>query len=255
MEKRLLIIQNVSRERPGFITHYLEELGIAFDRVDLQRGDKIPDVRQYDAMFVLGGPDSANDTTEKMQREIAVVKEWLLLDRPYLGICLGHQVLAKAAGADVVACPKKEIGFRNDLDELHTIRLTEEGRQDPLFRGILETEQTVFQLHGEMVKANDMIRILATGDNCPVQAIRIGERAYGVQFHFELTRAMLDIWLTEDPDLRTLPKEAVDEDFDRHAKEHLRFGMQLFTNFLTIAGFVPGTTTLYENTLSTYHQA
>src|SRR2546421_8243566 len=83
-----LLIKNITREGPGLLENLLTSHSIAFDLIDLNQGEKIPPLFSYDAIFVFGGPDSANDQTAKMSRELACVKEVLDHQIPYLGICL-----------------------------------------------------------------------------------------------------------------------------------------------------------------------
>lgn len=235
--KKLLILQNVSRERPGFILCVLRELDIAFDVVDLEKGMKVLDLDQYCSMIVLGGPDSANDETEKMKNEIAVVEEWLKLDRPYLGICLGLQVLVKATGGIVKESTIKEVGFRDPHGEYFGVSLTPEGIRDPLLAHVSEKFH-VFQLHGEMVEIGENMVLLGTGEHCQNQIVRVGEYSYGLQCHVELTEEMLKIWLEEDNDLKDANQKEILKDFEFLKEEHERVGKQIFTNFLTLTGVV-----------------
>jgi GMP synthase-like glutamine amidotransferase len=234
---KILIIQNVTRERPGFILCVLRELGIAFDVVDLQKGMEIPELDQYCAMIVLGGPDSVNDENEKMQKEVATVQEWLTLDRPYLGICLGLQVLIKATGGNVVDSTLKEVGFRDPHDEFFGVVLTEEGKCDPFLRNVPD-QFHVFQFHGEMVELGDNMVLLGRGKHCENQIVRVGKQSYGLQCHVELTEEMLKIWLSEDNDLKSANHSQILGDFETLKAEHERVGKQIFTNFLMLTGVV-----------------
>src|SRR3954468_16146854 len=99
---RVLIVKNVTREGPGLLTGLLDHHEIGYDVVDLNRGDALPDPTSYAALVVLGGPDSANDQTAKMATELPAVKKAVEAGMPYLGICLGLQVLVRAMGGKVV---------------------------------------------------------------------------------------------------------------------------------------------------------
>ena len=108
---------------------------------------------------------------------------------PLLGICLGAQLLAKALGASVYRNPVKEIGFRN-------VELTAAAGGDRLFGGRGPAE-TVFLWHADTFDLPRGAVRLARGEQCPEQAFRYGESAYGVQFHVEMTPELLEAWLRE----------------------------------------------------------
>lgn len=233
--KKILIIQHVSRERPGFILCVLRDLGIDFDVIDLQKGMRIPSFDGYCALIVLGGLDSAND--EHMRDELERIREWLTLDRPYLGICLGLQVLVKAVGGVVTNSPIPEIGFRDPDGEFFAVSLTQDGAEDPLLKDV-PANFHVFQLHNEMVEVADGMTLLGRGKHCENQIVRVGEHSYGLQCHVELTEEMLKIWLSEDNELKHANREEILSDFEQLQEEHERVGKQLFTNFLTLSGVV-----------------
>lgn len=94
----LLIVKNITREAPGLLARVLDEHNISYDVVDLDKGEPFPSPLTYKALVVLGGPDSANDATDKMQQELDQVRAAFTAGLPYLGICLGLQVGVKAAG-------------------------------------------------------------------------------------------------------------------------------------------------------------
>jgi GMP synthase-like glutamine amidotransferase len=236
MEKVILIVKNITREDPGLLEKELKERGIGYAIADLHQGRNFPPVENYGAVVVLGGPDSANDENEKMENELARIREVIAAKIPYLGICLGLQTLVKAAGGKVVKSPTKEVGFIDPENNNFTVELTDEGKQDPLFEG-LDDIFKVFHLHGETVELTDEMVLLAVGKFCRNQIARVGENAYGMQCHFELTPEMFDTWINEDPDLLQFDKEQLRANFEAIRDEYTRVGMQLFKNFLKIAGF------------------
>lgn len=236
MEKEVLIIKNITREGPGLLEVELTERGIGYTVTDLNQGQNFPSVENYGAVVVLGGPDSANDENEKMENELARIREAIGTKIPYLGICLGLQTLVKAAGGKVVKSPTKEVGFIDPEGNNFTVELTEEGKQDPLFEGLDQTFN-VFHLHGETVELTDDMVLLAVGKFCRNQIAKVGENAYGIQCHFELTPEMFETWIDEDPDLLQLDKEQLRANFEAIRAEYTRVGRQLFKNFLKIAGF------------------
>jgi GMP synthase (glutamine-hydrolysing) len=233
----VLIVQNISRERPGLLTQVLKSENVAFDVVDLDQGQPFPPVSEYKALVVLGGPDSANDTTPKMTAELARIKEGLDAGIPYLGICLGLQTLVKAAGGEVVQSEVKEAGFMDPDNNQHTVALTEEGKSDPLLAGLPEVLD-VFQLHGETVELMTGMTVLATGKFCRNQIVKVAPRAYGIQPHFEVTPEMLAVWAEQDPDLTPIGTDKLLADFGAIEQSYTTIGQTLLRNFLRIANLV-----------------
>lgn len=233
----LLIVKNISREGPGLLEVILADHNISYTLVDLAKGEAFPSPLGYKALVVLGGPDSANDTTDKMLGELAQVKLALENSIPYLGICLGLQVGVKAAGGNVVPGTQKEIGFINPAGEQYAVTLTAAGKQDPLFAD-LTSPLKVFQLHGEVVELTDTMTLLATASGCPNQIVKIADKAYGIQSHFELTDEMLQLWATEDPDLTPIGYDKLKKDFEAIRAEYTDIGETLLHNFLRMAGLL-----------------
>jgi GMP synthase (glutamine-hydrolysing) len=237
LTKEILIIKNITREGPGIIEQILKDKAIKYTIEDLSSRHSVKHPEKFGAVIVLGGPDSANDKNKKMLEELAFISEVLKAKIPYLGICLGMQTLVKAAGGEVVKSPVKEVGFREPEGELFNVKLTEEGKNDPLFNGMADSFN-VFQLHGETVILTENMKLLAFGKFCRNQIARIGPTAYGIQCHFELTPEMFDDWINEDSDLKLLNKERLWSDFESLKNQYLKTGNQLFINFLKIAGLI-----------------
>lgn len=236
MGKEVLLVKNITREGPGLLEEVLEERGVGYKIVDLHQGQNFPPVENYGAVVVHGGPDSANDENEKMEKELARIREAIAANIPYLGICLGLQTLVKAAGGKVVKSPTKEVGFIDPEGSNFSVELTEEGKKDPLFEG-LDDSFNVFHLHGETVELTDDMVLLAVGKFCRNQIAKVGSNAYGIQCHFELTPEMFETWINEDPDLLQLNKEVLRANFEAIKAKYTQVGRQLFQNFLKVAGF------------------
>jgi GMP synthase-like glutamine amidotransferase len=235
--KEILIIKNITREDSGLLGEIIAGNGIKNKVIDLSLGEKLPPAEKYAAVVVLGGPDSANDLNTKMKDELAFISKVLTLNIPYLGICLGLQTMVKAAGGEVVKSPVKETGFRDENRHLFKILLNDDGRRDPLFEGIGDPFN-VFHLHGETVILTEKMKLLATGNACLNQIVRIGHGAYGIQCHFELTEPMFERWINEDPDLQLLDRNELQNDFRALRELYFHTGYKLFRNFLSIAGFL-----------------
>ena len=188
---RFLVFQHLNIEHPGIFRRCFSERGIAWDTVELDRGEAIPnDLTGYDALAVFGGP---MDVWEEslypwLVTEKAAIRRWVEEQkRPYLGICLGHQLLASSLGGMVSKMPAPEVGIVG-------VGLTEAGRSDPLMKGI-PFHTRVLQWHGAEVSALPRGGvILAQNDTCPIQSFRIGEHAYGVQFHVEIEPETVGMW-------------------------------------------------------------
>ncbi|HTL47940.1 MAG TPA: type 1 glutamine amidotransferase [Verrucomicrobiae bacterium] len=235
---KALLVKNITREGPGLIEGVLRELKIPFDLVDLDAGDRMPRFDGYGILIVFGGPDSANDETPKIQEELVRIRQWLDSGRPYLGICLGLQLMVKALGGEVYKNPVKELGFTDPEGKSYLVELTDEGLRDPLFVKFRERAFRVFQLHGETVKPAPGAVVLGTGKHCRHQVVRAGKNAYGIQCHFELTPALLEDWAASDPDLLSLAPGSVLSDYVRVRGEYERVGKQLMLNFFSLAAGV-----------------
>lgn len=233
--KPVLIVKNISREGPGAISVFLETAGQPYRVIDLSRGEAWPDLPEYSALVVLGGPDSANDAAPRIQEEIRKIRLWIESGRPYLGICLGLQLMVKAMGGSVERNPVKEIGFSDPEGADYTVELTGEGRQDMLFEG-LPASFSVFQLHGETVdfKEGGSFARLASGRHCLNQIVRYGTLAYGFQGHFELIPELLDVWKREDPDLQPLDGEALKSKMQSMQRAYASTARAILENFFNL---------------------
>jgi len=237
MVKNVLIIKNSTLEGPGLIEHVLMENDICWDIIDLESGDEYPAFKKYKAVFVLGGPDSANDKTLKIQEELKKIGQVLDLGIPYLGICLGMQLLIKANKGKVERCSISEIGWKDLDNKYFKVSLTEEGQKDPLFSGI-EGSLRVFHLHNETIRLSRSTRLLGTGSYCKNQIVNNGSKSYGIQGHIELTKTMLVDWVTYITDFKHLKKDSIVEDYFKLQSEYEKVGKRVIENFLRISKLI-----------------
>jgi len=165
----------------------LLERGAELHRVELDEGEPLPDWREFDAIVAMGGPMSATDDAELpwLTAEKKLIGEAVQGGVPFWGVCLGVQLLAASLGARVYPGPEPEVG-------LLPVTLTNEAREDPVFCAVPDDLVTL-QWHGDTFDLPvDAVR-LAGSPAYPNQAFRV-ERAYGVQFHLEVSGDMAREW-------------------------------------------------------------
>jgi GMP synthase-like glutamine amidotransferase len=161
--------------------------GYHIEKMNAQNEPVSTSPRGYDAIVILGGPMAIYDNLPYLQKEQELIRNAIKNDTPVLGICLGSQLIAQAAGGHVYKAKKKEIGW-------HNVYLTPSSRND-LFRGITQEMIRVFQWHGDTYDLPANVKILAYSDLYP-QAFRIGS-AVGIQFHFEVDEPLIRTWIKE----------------------------------------------------------
>jgi GMP synthase-like glutamine amidotransferase len=188
---RVFAFRHVPFEDLGLIRASLEERGISIEYADLFRpGAPVPDITQAAGLIFMGGPMSANDDLPWLRQELQLISRAVDRRQPVLGVCLGAQLIAKALGSRVYRNAVKEIGWFD-------IHLTEAGARDALFAGIGPVE-TVFHWHGETFDLPPGAEWLAYSEACRNQAFRAGANTYGLQFHLEVTPAMIEDWCARD---------------------------------------------------------
>jgi len=205
---RVLAFRHAPFEHLGWIAKALDEHGVAYDYADLYRepgGDSC--VTNADALIFMGGAMSANDDLPYIRRELLLIRQAIAVAKPVLGVCLGAQLIARALGARVSMNAVKEIGWA-------PVTFTEAARRDPLLAGF-DGPETIFHWHGETFELPEGATLLAASAACYNQAFRVGDRTYGLQFHLEVSPAMIAQWCAEDANCGD--KREVTEPIDPHA--------------------------------------
>ncbi len=184
---KVLVFQHVVSEHPGSFRDIMAMRGCRIHQVELDAGAPIPPLDSFDILLVMGGPMDVweEEKFPWLIAEKAAIREWVGAGRPYLGICLGAQLLADALGGEVrLMTAPPEVGMSQ-------VRL---GAPDAIFDGV-PALCTCFQWHGaEVSRLPPGARLLASSPGCAVQGLAIGNCAYGLQFHMELTDTTAAEW-------------------------------------------------------------
>ena len=193
MNKNILILQHIPIETPGYLLDLMKEDNFNLTTIELDQGEKIPEnLSCYNAMFCMGGPMDTwmEEEYPWLIDEKNKIKEYVLnLKKPYLGFCLGCQLLGEVLGGKVVKSNPPEIGI---LD----IKMAKDRNNDKLFSEYPE-EITALQWHSyeviELEKNND-VKILASSPTTKYQIFKYMDHAYGIQFHIEIKADTVSQW-------------------------------------------------------------
>jgi len=193
MSKNIIILQHIPIETPGYILDLMKIDKFNITTIELDQGEKIPDnLSSYDAMFCMGGPMDTwmEETYPWLIDEKNKIKEYVInLKKPYLGFCLGCQLLGEVLGGQVVKSNPPEIGI---LD----INMTKNKNFDLLFSEYPEKIKAL-QWHSyeviELEKNND-VKILASSPTTKYQIFKYMDHAYGIQFHIEIKEDTVSQW-------------------------------------------------------------
>jgi GMP synthase (glutamine-hydrolysing) len=174
----------------------------------------------FDAVFIFGGAMHVDQEAQHpwLRDEDTLIKGLLAEQVPVFGVCLGGQLIAKAAGANVGPAPREEVGW-------HEVTLTPEARTDPVFAGVPERFEA-FQWHQYAFDLPEGAVSLARNP-VGLQAYRLGDSAWGIQFHAEVTRTIVEGWIASDGGGRSIDLSPI----ERWAE----LGQELADRFLELA--------------------
>lgn len=214
--RQILCVVHQTTSNPGRVGRTLKAFGYQLDRRVPSSGDPLPQTLDpYEGVIVFGGPMSANDgdRLDYIRTELAWLDRVVVpADKPFFGICLGAQLLAKVLGAQVTPHPDgtREIGYREIIPTLAG-------------RDALGQLKHVYHWHAEGFEIPAGGVKLASGELFPNQAFRWGDRFYGVQFHPEMTREMVEYWMEAAAEQIQLPEAQPRAEqlqgYDRHSSE------------------------------------
>ena len=238
---RILVLQHIKIEDPGYIKDLMITDGVELTTIELDEGEKIPtDLSKFDAMFCMGGP---MDTWMEKEHpwlvdEKKAIKEFVVnLKKPYLGFCLGCQLLGEVVGGKVVRSEPSEIGIL-DIDFL------ESKNSDLLFSSFPDKIKSL-QWHSyeviDLEKKQD-VTLLASSAVTKYQIFRYQKHAYGIQFHIEIKDTTVNEWGCVPEYKSALEKELGSgalEKFDLAARENManmnKYSQILYNNFKKLA--------------------
>jgi GMP synthase-like glutamine amidotransferase len=219
----ILIVQNDIQVPAGTLTDFLDRRKYPFQTIRLFDGDAFPEWEHLTGIVVLGGSMGVNDESEFPFMN--GLKKWIqsavTLELPFMGICLGGQLLAGACSGQVKSHHRGEHGCR----EVH---LNNAGKDERLFQGLPETFIS-YQWHQDSFIPPEDAIVLAVSPDCPYQAFRVGKRAWGLQFHPEVDGPIVSDWAREH-----VRKDEFVSQFQKMEQIYRDFSRKIFSNFLSV---------------------
>lgn len=201
--RRLVVVMNINREGPGYFETIAKELGIDVFIVHLYLGETIPNLDINDILLILGGPMGLSDLSDPnydwLRDEINLIKLALDLNIPYLGVCLGAQLLAYTIGGNVQ--PLLNINTNKEEPEIGwaPIRFNKEEIIGHFYSKVKDPFYAL-HWHGDRIILPEECKLIASTDRCREQMFRLNKRVYGIQFHVELLERDYLTWIKEDND-------------------------------------------------------
>ncbi|HEY2029048.1 MAG TPA: type 1 glutamine amidotransferase [Myxococcales bacterium] len=219
----MIVLQHEPLEGPGSLASLLPP------GTRIVRAWEEPIPAEADALLVLGGGMSAYDDLPFLRDELALIRRSVDAGKPVLGICLGSQLLARALGGTVARAKQPELGF-------YRVKLLPDAASDRLFAGA-PSSFVALHWHFDAFTLPPGAVPLAGSTLTPLQAFRYGDRAWGVQFHLEMDRALLEAFVESSPgDLNAaaVEVEALWAGADRELHRIETLGKALFTRWLSV---------------------
>ncbi len=233
----ILVLQHINIEDPGFIKDLMIKDGVNITTIELDEGEKIPNnLNFFDGMLCMGGP--MDTWMEKdypwLIEEKKKIKEFVVdLNKPYLGFCLGCQLLGEAIGGKVVKTDNPEIGM---LD----VNFLDEKKKDILFADFPQ-KITSLQWHSyevQELEKNKDVTLIASSKETKYQIFRYKNNAYGIQFHIEIKDTTVNDWSCV-PEYKSALENQLGqgalEKFDKEARDNMNnmnsYSKILYTNF------------------------
>ena len=199
----LVVLQHLEREGPGRFAEEASRRGWTVTVCRPDRGEPLPRLGPDQALLVLGGPMGVGDIGSLafpwLAGEVALLRECLACERPVIGLCLGAQLLAVAAGGQVVPLMAGQPAVRAYEVGWGPLAWTQPQESEPVLAG-LGAALPVLHWHGDRIQLPAAATLLGSTPLCAEQLFRIGHHAHGLQFHVEVTDAALEVWLDEDGD-------------------------------------------------------
>ena len=236
----VIVLQHIKIEDPGYIKDLMLNDGVNLTTIELDEGEKIPNnLSKFDAMFCMGGPMDTymEDQYPWLIEEREKIKEFVVtLKKPYLGFCLGCQLLGEAVGGQVVKSNPSEIGMME-------INFSDKKNDDSLFSSFPNKIKSL-QWHSYEVnnlESNKDVTILASSPITKYQIFKYQNHAYGIQFHIEIKDTTVNEWGCV-PEYKSALEEQLGEGalvkFDKEAKSNMsemnKYSKILYTNFKKI---------------------
>ena len=239
--KNVIVLQHIKIEDPGYIKDLMIKDNINLTTIELDEGEKIPkDLNQFDAMFCMGGPMDTwmEQDYPWLKEEKKRIAEFVLnLKKPYLGFCLGCQLLGEVIGGKVVKSEPSEIGV---LD----INFIQNGKNENIFSSFPKQIKSL-QWHSYEVRNlenNKDVTLIASSDVTKYQIFKYQNHAYGIQFHIEIKDTTVNEWGCVPEYKSALEKQlgiGALKKFDKSAKANMadmnKYSQILYQNFKKLA--------------------
>ena len=218
---KFLVLQHINIEHPGIFLKFMKEDNIKIDTVELDENEKIPNLDVYDAMVVMGGPmDTWQEKTHPwLRKEKENINNFVLnKKKPYLGLCLGAQLLSEAIGGKVRKMKTPEIGVLN-------VSINDDSS---IFSG-LDKNLKALQWHSyEVCDLPLNAKVLASSSVCNIQAFST-EKAFGLQFHVEQTNETVPQWACV-PEYKSALEDTLGQNALEKFKKDVEENLNIFNN-------------------------